>query len=79
VGSGSRAARTRGEGSPLDPVARLIADNHHLNGTAPDGSTASIRWMREEDIPAEVYFPAVEAMGEALGEVRADEDAHMDG
>ena len=79
VGSGSRAARTRGEGSPLDPLARLIADNHRLNGTAPDGSTASIRWMREEDIPAEVYFPAVEAMGEALGEVRADDDAHTDG
>ena len=59
-----------GAGSePSDPVASLIADNHRLNGAAPDGWTASVRWKLEGDIRREVYFPAVEALGEARGEV----------
>jgi len=59
-----------GAGSePSDPVALLIAENQRLNGAAPDGWTASVRWKLEGDIPSEVYFPAVEAIGEARGEV----------
>jgi hypothetical protein len=46
-----------------DPVSALIADNRR-RGTEPDGWTAASRWEREEDVPADVFFPAVEAMGE---------------
>jgi hypothetical protein len=46
-----------------DPVSTLIADNRR-RGTEPHGWTAGSRWEREEDVPADVFFPAVEAMGE---------------
>lgn len=49
-----------------DPVQRLMADNRRLNGARPDGWTASARWKRDQDIPPHVYFPAIEAIGEAL-------------
>jgi hypothetical protein len=36
-------------------------------GADPDGWTASPKWKREEDIPDNVYFAAVEALAEGAG------------
>jgi hypothetical protein len=51
---------------PVDPVEALIEDNRR-RGADPDFYTAGARWKREADIPDDVYFRAVEAIGEALG------------
>jgi hypothetical protein len=51
---------------PPDPVDALIEDNQR-RGVDPDFYTAGARWKREADIPDDVYFRAMEAMGEALG------------
>jgi hypothetical protein len=48
-------------------VETLRLDNQAVNGAHPDGWTCSARWKRERDIPSEVFFPAIEALGEALG------------
>jgi hypothetical protein len=47
---------------PPDPVAELIADNRS-RGADPDFFTAGARWNREADIPDDVYFRALEALG----------------
>ena len=44
------------------PVEGLIQENHR-HGVRPDGWTAAARWKREADVPDEVYFRALEAMG----------------
>jgi hypothetical protein len=46
------------------PVEALVAENERL-GVKPDAWTAGARWKREDDIPDEIYFPALEALGEA--------------
>ena len=51
---------------PPDPVEALLEDNRS-RGVDPDFYTAGARWKREADIPDDVYFRAIEAMGEALG------------
>jgi hypothetical protein len=47
---------------PPDPVAALIEDNRR-RGVEPDFDTAGSRWKREADIPDDVYFRALEAIG----------------
>jgi hypothetical protein len=48
--------------SHRDPVEDLIADTR-ARGAEPDCLTAGARWKREEDIPDEVYYKAIEALG----------------
>ena len=48
--------------SHRDPVEDLIADTR-ARGAEPDYLTAGARWKREEDIPDEVYYKAIEALG----------------
>jgi predicted esterase len=48
--------------SSENPAEALIEDNRR-RGTQPHGWTAGARWKRETDVPDEVYFRAVEAMG----------------
>ena len=47
-----------------EPVQALIEHNRRC-GVEPDGWTASARWKRQADIPAPIYFRALEAVGEA--------------
>jgi len=47
---------------PPDPVAALI-EQTRSRGADPDFYTAGARWKREADIPDDVYFRALEAMG----------------
>ena len=47
-----------------DPVEGLLEENRR-RGVDPDGWSLGARWKGEEDIPDEVYFPAMEAIGEA--------------
>lgn len=47
---------------PADPVAALIEDTRS-RGADPDFFTAGARWKREADIPDDVYFRALEALG----------------
>jgi hypothetical protein len=47
---------------PPDPVAELIEDTQS-RGANPDFLTAGARWMREADIPDDLYFRAREALG----------------
>ena len=47
---------------PADPVAALIADTRS-RGADPDFYTAGALWKREADIPDDVYFRAMEALG----------------
>ena len=42
----------------------LFAENAR-RGLRPDGWTGSAKWKRVADIPPEVFFPAIEAIGEA--------------
>jgi hypothetical protein len=51
---------------PADPVEVLI-ENTRSRGADPDFYTAGALWKREADIPDDVYFRAMEAMGEAPG------------
>jgi len=46
------------------PVEALVEQNR-LRGVSPDGWTAGVRWKREDDIPEQIYFRALEAMNEA--------------
>ena len=48
--------------SQLDPVEELIAETRQ-RGADPDYLTAGARWKREDDIPDEVWFRALEALG----------------
>ena len=47
---------------PPDPVKALIEDTRS-RGADPDFCTAGARWKREADIPDDVYFRALEALG----------------
>jgi hypothetical protein len=47
---------------PPDPVAALIEQTRR-RGADPDFYTAGARWKREADIPDDVYFRAMEAIG----------------
>ena len=47
---------------PPDPVAALIKQTRR-RGADPDFYTAGARWKREADIPDDVYFRALEALG----------------
>ena len=51
---------------PPDPVEALIEDTRR-RGADPDFYTAGARWKREADIPDDVYFRAMGAIGEAPG------------
>ncbi len=48
--------------APERPVESLVAENQK-NGASPDGWTANARWDREEDIPDDIYFRALDALG----------------
>ncbi len=45
-----------------DPVEKLVEHNRR-RGADPDFHTAGARWKREADIPDDVYFKALEAIG----------------
>jgi len=47
---------------PADPVEALIEETRR-RGADPDFHTAGARWKREADIPDDVYFRALEAIG----------------
>ena len=47
---------------PADPVAALIEDTRS-RGADPDFYTAGAQWKREADIPDDIYFKALEAIG----------------
>ncbi|MDP2956434.1 MAG: hypothetical protein Q8N53_08425 [Longimicrobiales bacterium] len=47
---------------PEHPVRALVEANR-LRGAEPDWRTAGARWKREDDIPRDVYFRAMEAAG----------------
>ncbi|MBK5097999.1 MAG: hypothetical protein JJE01_09455, partial [Gemmatimonadetes bacterium] len=47
---------------PPDPVETLIAETRS-RGADPDYLTAGARWKREDDIPDEIYYKALEALG----------------
>ena len=51
----------RGNGETVDLVASLTKANRR-RGVEPDGWTAGARWKREDDIPDEIYFRALEAL-----------------
>ena len=48
--------------APEQPVEALVTENRRC-GVTPDGWTASALWKRPEDIPDDVYFRALEALG----------------
>jgi hypothetical protein len=48
---------------PDDVIEALERENRH-RGAEPDWRTASARWKRIEDVPDDVLFAALEAMGE---------------
>ena len=50
-----------------DPVGALVEEHLH-GGVQPDAWTASAIWKREEDIPDQVFFRALEAMEDAWPE-----------
>jgi hypothetical protein len=50
-----------GNGKEVDLVASLTEANRR-RGVEPDGWTAGARWKREDDIPDEIYFRALEAL-----------------
>jgi len=47
---------------PEHPVRALVEANRR-RGAEPDWRTAGARWKREDDIPRDVYFRALEATG----------------
>jgi len=47
---------------PENPVQALVHENRR-RGVEPDWRTAGARWKREDDIPRDVYFRALEAAG----------------
>jgi hypothetical protein len=48
------------------PLAALLRENR-LRGVAPDGDTPESRWRCVDEVPLEVYGPAVEAILEGVG------------
>ena len=64
--SDPRTDRPADTGADPDLAQTLVTDNLQ-RGTSPDGWTAAVEWPRERDVPDEVYFPAMEALGDALG------------
>jgi hypothetical protein len=44
------------------PIETLVTRNRR-RGADPDGWTASARWKRERDVPDDVLFGAMEALG----------------
>jgi len=48
-------------------LSQTLVTANLQRGTSPDGWTAAVAWPREHDVPDEVYFPAIEALGEAMG------------
>jgi hypothetical protein len=46
---------------PNTPVEALI-EEQRTRGVDPDERTAGARWKREEDVPAEVWLAAAEAL-----------------
>jgi hypothetical protein len=44
-------------------LAQTLVTANLQRGASPDGWTASVDWPREQDVPDEVYFPAIEASG----------------
>jgi hypothetical protein len=50
-----------GNGKGVDLVASLTEANRR-RGVEPDGWTAGTRWKREDDIPDQIYFRALEAL-----------------
>ena len=50
------------DGRDQDPVEALI-EQTRARGANPDFTTAGARWKRESDIPSEIYFRALEALG----------------
>jgi hypothetical protein len=55
-------ARPRPPALPEHLVPALVEANR-LRGAEPDWRTAGARWKREDDIPRDVYFRALEATG----------------
>ncbi|HUP51330.1 MAG TPA: hypothetical protein VM198_02550 [Longimicrobiales bacterium] len=53
--------RWRPPALPDDPVEALVHEQR-LRGVEPDAATAGARWRREEDVPAEVWLAAAEAL-----------------
>jgi hypothetical protein len=66
-GKGTGIPETRGRegeggnGKGVDLVASLTEANRR-RGVEPDGWTAGTRWKREDDIPDQIYFRALEAL-----------------
>ena len=48
---------------PVADPAQALVEQNRARGVSPDGWTAGARWEREADIPDEVYFRALEALG----------------
>ena len=55
-------ARPRAPELAEHPVRALVEANRR-RGVEPDWRTAGARWKREDDIPSDVYFRALEAAG----------------
>ncbi|NJD18926.1 MAG: DUF222 domain-containing protein, partial [Gemmatimonadetes bacterium] len=55
-------ARPEAPELPEHPVRALVEANRR-RGAEPDWRTAGARWKREDDIPRDVYFRALEAAG----------------
>jgi hypothetical protein len=54
--------RCRAPELPADPVGVLVHENRR-RGVEPNWRTAGARWKREDDIPRDVHFRALEAAG----------------
>ena len=55
-------ARPKAPELPEQPVRALVEANRR-RGVEPDWRTAGARWKRAEDVPRDVYFRALEAVG----------------
>jgi hypothetical protein len=47
-----------------DDLAAALVQDHRRRGVRPGPWTASARWKQEAEIPDDIYFPAMEALGE---------------
>ena len=48
---------------PSEDLVEVLVEKNRAQGVRPDGWTAGARWKREADIPDDVYFRALEAVG----------------
>ncbi len=69
---GSDLPQDPGQARRQDPpqdtdLAQTLVTANLRRGASPDGWTASIDWTREEEVPDDVYFPAIGALGEVMG------------